>query len=262
MKNCLADAPPKFMLTRRASLIALIALSTLLLTVMMESVVTGQQRFSRKYPARKNIRLQLTNRTGTIEVQSWDRDEIKVEANMDSPAARIMPELTAESLVIDVVRDNKARTDIGDVNFHIYVPVNSEVDIETKRGNITVRDVQGARVRARVSLGGDIELTGIRSAEVRAENTTGNILFDGELASEGSYEFKTMQGDINIRIPADSTFRLVATAPFTRNIALGSFSNAGLSYIGDGRKVVGSVGDGRALLTITNYRGRISFIRR
>ncbi len=258
MNNSFPDSSQRKAKKLQRTLLALAAISILSLS----APAYGQQRFSREYPARKNVRFQLTNRFGTIEVKAWNRDRIRVEASMDSPAARFTPELTSDSLVIDVVRDNRSRTDVGDVNFTVYVPSDSTVDIETKRGNITVRDVQGAMVRARVSLGGDIELTGIRASQVMAENTMGNILFDGELASNGSYEFKTMQGDVSISIPADSAFRLIATAPFTRSITLGSFSNAGLNSIGDGRKVVGSVGDGRAQLTITNYRGRISFIRR
>jgi DUF4097 and DUF4098 domain-containing protein YvlB len=136
------------------------------------------------------------------------------------------------------------------------------VDIETRRGNITVRGVRGSMVRAHIYTSGDIELTGIRASRVMAENVSGDIFFDGELVGGGNYGFKTYKGNINIRIPADSEFRLTATATSSRNIALGSFSNAGLSFYGDGRKVEGSVGDGRALLTITNFQGSITFIRR
>ena len=80
--------------------------------------------------------------------------------------------------------------------------------------------------------------------------------------SGGTYDFQSIQGNINIRIPGDSAFRLVATAPLTRNITLGTFAGAGLSFISDGRKVVGNVGDGRASLNILNQRGGITFLRR
>lgn len=221
----------------------------------------AQRNFSRRYPARQNVRLELVNRFGRIEVLAWNKNEIKVTANMDSPAARFNPEQSADALVINVVSDNRGRGEIGDVNFQIWVPSNSTVEIVTRRGNIIIRDVSGTRVRAR-SFEGDIELTGIRATTVMAENLMGNITFDGEIASGGEYVFSSTQGDISISIPYNSAFRLVATAPMTRNIALGPFPSGGLNFIGEGRKVVGNVGDGGASLTVTNLRGSIKFFRR
>jgi hypothetical protein len=180
---------------------------------------------------------------------------------MDSPAARFNPEQSEDALVINVVNDNRGRGDFGDVNFQIWVPYSSTVEIVTRRGNIIVRDVGGTRVRAR-SFEGDIELTGIRAASVMAENTMGNITYDGEITSGGEYVFQSTQGDISISLPANAAFRLVATAPMTRNIALGPFPSGGLSFIGEGRKVVGNIGEGGGSLTVTNLRGSIKFFRR
>ncbi|HEX8746121.1 MAG TPA: hypothetical protein VF717_02920, partial [Pyrinomonadaceae bacterium] len=139
-----------------------------------------KKTFSRRYPASKTVRISLKNGYGTIVVQAWDRDEIKLAADMDSPVARVVPEVSSDSVEINVLRDNR-REDAGEVNFKIFVPVNSTVDIETRRGNITVRDVRGAMVRAHIYTSGDIELTGIRATVVMAENVSGDILFDGEL---------------------------------------------------------------------------------
>ncbi len=220
-----------------------------------------QKRFAQRYPVGRNARLQLTNRFGTITVEAWDRDEIKIVADMDSPVARFSPEQTDDGVTINVVRDNQGRMDVGDVNFHIYVPVNSIVDVETKRGNITVRNVQGAMVRAYVTAEGNIELTGIRAASVLAQNTMGDILFDGELTQKGKYEFKSTQGNMNLRLPADSSFSLIATVP-SREIDLGPFAGSGLRFVGDHRKVIGDVGNGGISLLIINQRGRFSFVRR
>jgi hypothetical protein len=90
----------------------------------------------------------------------------------------------------------------------------------------------------------------------------GDIFFDGNIQREGTYRFTSTRGNINLRIPFNSSFRLVATAPSTRNIALGSFSNAGMSLVSEGRRVIGKMGDGSASITVTNQRGSISFIRR
>src|SRR3989440_11310795 len=98
----------------------------------------GQQHLSRRYPARKNVRVELKNISGTITVESWNRDEIKLSATMESPSANVSPRQTGDGLIVDMMADNPGRRDFGDVNFKLQVPVNSSVDLETKSGQITV----------------------------------------------------------------------------------------------------------------------------
>jgi len=242
----------------RAALYIFTAFFLLLATSL---TVFAQQKVSRRFPAGKNVRIELKNLSGTIIVESWPRDEIRVTALMESPAAHFNPQQTDGGVVIDLVGDNRGRNDVGDVNFRIQVPVRCSVDLETRRGQITVTNIQGDLVRAHVSTSGDIELTGISAARVFASNIMGNIFFDGELASGGTYEFKSGQGDITIQIPPNCGFRLMATAP-AKKISMGEFYNKSMQWTGEGRKVVGDVGDGRASLTVTNYRGEIKFRRR
>lgn len=242
---------------------AILTVAALALFIFAQSAppAIAQQKFSKTYPARKNIRIRLNNMSGPITVEGWNKEQIKIGAMMEAPAARITPQMSDDGLVIDVVRDNQGRGDVGSINFKIFVPVNSVVDIETRYGDLTVTNVEGSMVRAHISLEGDISLTQIRSKTVMARNLSGDILFDGEILGDGVYTFQSAAGNINIRIPENSAFRLLATAPAAGNIALGSFANSGLSFIG-GRKVVGNVGNASAVLSIMNQRGNISFIRR
>ncbi|HEX8290103.1 MAG TPA: hypothetical protein VF570_00020, partial [Pyrinomonadaceae bacterium] len=203
----------------------------------------------------------LHNRSGTVEVIAWNKNRIRVSATMESPSAKLTPETGGDGVSIDVRREN--REDVGDINFKIQVPVDTIVDITTLRGNITVRNVHGQMVRASVSTEGDIELTGIRACTVVAENTVGNILFDAELLRGGTYVLNSTQGDIQLRITAESGFRLMAVAPRTRNIDLNGFAQMGeFEFFNEKRKVVGKVGDGGASLSTTNGRGSIVFMPR
>jgi hypothetical protein len=225
--------------------------------------VFAQHKFSKTYPARRNVRLQLNNRSGEIDVIGWGRDEIKITADMEAPAARFTPVLREDGLWIDVMNDTRGKEDVGDVNFRIQVPYGSTVDLETKRGNITVHNVQGAMVRAVVTTEGDINLTGIRASRVMASNISGNIFFDADLLRGGMYELRSTQGDINLRINAGSGFNLTATAPRTRNINLGEFAGRGSwDFQSNNRRVTGRVGDGSATLNTTNLRGSIVFVSR
>ena len=237
-------------------------LTAALLFALAAHPVSAQQRYARNFVARPNVRVQVVNLSGRISVEGWRRNEVKVTANLESPPARILPNVSENDVIINVVQANRGR-EIGDVNFMIFVPHNASVDLETKRGDITVRGLRGQMLRARVSTEGDIELTDISSAMVVAENTMGDILFDGDLLPNGNYTLASMQGNINIRIPANSAFRLNATAPLTRNINLGEFARLGFfNFMSGNRKVIGRTGDGRALLNVINQRGPIFFTRR
>lgn len=248
---------------RTPLLVAFAAVALLLFVLSPTATVFAQHKFSKTYPARRNIRLQLNNRSGTIEVVGWDRNEIKITADMEAPAARFTPVLTGDGLLIDVMNDTRGREDVGDVNFRIQVPSASTVDLETKRGNIIVHNIQGETVRAVVTTEGDINLTGIRANRVMASIISGNILFDADLMRGGMYELKSTQGDINLRINAGSGFTLTATAPRTRNINLGDFAKRGSwDFQSNNRRVVGTVGDGGAILNTTNLRGSIMFVSR
>jgi hypothetical protein len=242
--------------------------TTILLSVVFFFVslaatdICAQKRFSKTYTASKNVRLQLTNRTGTVTVEGWDKDQIQIAAYLEAPAANIVPVSLSGTILINVVRDNQGRNEVGNVNFLVRVPRGSSVDIETRMGNLNVSNVQGTLVRAHISSEGDITLTNIAALNVSAENVIGDIFYDGEVQTNGNYRFISMRGNINLRIPFNAGFKLVATAPSTRNINLGAFSNGSMNFINDGRRVRGQNGDGSASLSVTNQRGSISFIQR
>lgn len=223
--------------------------------------VAAQKRFSRTYPAGQNVRLELTNRTGTVTVEGWNRQEINISANLEAPAATIVPQSLSGTILVNVLRDNQGK-DVGNVNFLVRVPYSAVVDIETRIGNLIVTNIRSGRVRAHISSEGDITLTNIVATNVSAENGIGDIFFDGEIQENGNYRFSSMKGTINLRIPFTSSFRFVATAPSTRNISLGAFVNGNTNFLGDGRRVVGKTGDGSATLNVTNQRGTIGFLRR
>ena len=227
----------------------------------IEVSAQSPKKFSKIYPASKNVRLQLTNRTGTVIVEGWDREEINISAYLEAPAANIEPQSLSGTIYLNLVKDNQGR-EVGNVNFLVKVPYSATVDIETRMGNLSVSNVRGGLVRAHISSEGDITLTNIAAENVAAENGIGDIFFDGTIQTGGTYRFSSMRGNINLRIPFNSSFKLVATAPSTRSISLGEFSNSGMKFVGNGRSVVGQAGDGSSTISVTNHRGTIAFITR
>src|SRR5712692_7144077 len=115
----------------------------ILMPLFVSSVASAQQRVSRRFPAGKNVRLELKNIAGTITVETWQRDEIRVTATMDTHKVNFNPRQTDTGLVIDIAGDNRGRGDVGDMNFKIELPARSSVDLEKRRGNITASNIQG-----------------------------------------------------------------------------------------------------------------------
>jgi hypothetical protein len=240
--------------------------TTMLLAVVfflfaVSTVASAQKRFSRTYPAGQDVRLQLINKTGTVTVEGWNRQEVAISASMEAPAATIAPQSLSDTIVINLLKDNQGR-DTGNVNFVVRVPYNTKVDIETRIGNLQVSNVRSGLVRAHISSEGDIILTNIYAKAVAAENGIGDIFFDGEIQENGAYRFTSMKGNIAIRIPFTSSFKLQATAPSSRNITLGAFDNANLNRVSDGRRVIGTFNGGSATVNIVNQRGSIGFFSR
>jgi hypothetical protein len=161
-----------------------------------------------------------------------------------------------------MVKENYGRGDVGSVNFTIRVPYEASVDIETKGRKFECQ--QCSR-----SFGSREDLNQrrhyayqYRRPRVSADNGIGNIFFDGDLQPNGNYRFTSFSGDINLRVPFNSSFKLIATAPSTRSINLGSFASENMRFVGDGRRVTGQAGDGSSYITVMNQRGSIAFIRR
>jgi len=237
-----------------------VAVGALLALMSLSFTVLAQQKLSKRYPVPKNVRIELRNVSGTIVVESWNKDEIRLSATIESKKAHVVPRQSDQTLVVDVMSDNRGMGDVGDINFKLQVPANSSVDLETVRGNIYVSNITSGLVRAHVSSEGDIELTNITASHVIAQNVIGNIFFDGEFSRGGTYEFKSNKGDITIRIPGNSDFRLVAASP-ARKIALNDFWNNNFKNQ-DGRRITGDVGDGRSSVSVTNFSGQITFMRK
>ena len=247
----------RFLTPRPSVRAGVLAVGALLL---LTSVAWAQQQMSKRYVAGKNVRVELRNISGTIVVESWNKEEIKLSATIESKGTHVTPRQINDSIVVDVMSENRGKGDIGDINFKLQVPANSSVDVETRRGNIDVANIRSGLVRAYVSSEGDITLTNISATHVVAQNIIGDIFFDGEFSSGGTYEFKSTKGNITIRIPGDSKFRLVAASP-TKQIKLNDFWNNGFKTQ-DGRKYVGDVGDGRSSVSVTNFSGSITFLRK
>ena len=77
--------------------------------ILSPGVVNAQQKISKRYPGGKNVRIELRNISGTVVVESWNKDEIRLTAIIESKKAHVVPKQVDECLMIDVMSD-KSRT--------------------------------------------------------------------------------------------------------------------------------------------------------
>jgi DUF4097 and DUF4098 domain-containing protein YvlB len=126
------------------------------------------------------------------------------------------------------------------------------LDIQSVDGGITVRDVVGALTVQGVD--GDVRLEEITSSAVRVTTVDGNIHFSGAIAGNGTYSFKTHDGDIGIR-PTGALNATVSVSTFS-----GDFESASPVTINgsqDGKRFSFTVGSGSARLDLEAFDGQI-----
>ena len=109
--------------------------------------------------------------------------------------------------------------------------VSRAVEVSCLSGDVSVSDSMGP-VRV-VSISGDVEARNVRTASpgdsfeassqsgdvmiervghgrVTGSAVSGNLLYTGALARGGSYDFRTISGDVTMELPADASFSLHA----------------------------------------------------
>jgi DUF4097 and DUF4098 domain-containing protein YvlB len=93
----------------------------------------------------------------------------------------------------------------SDVNVH---SVNGQVELNVKSGVVNARSISGgvhvtgARGRAAIdSVSGDCVLEGGDFTEVEMRAVSGDVRFVGAISGQGSFDFKTHSGDIELRLP-------------------------------------------------------------
>jgi len=79
-----------------------LAVGALLALMSLSSIGLAQQQMSKRYPVGKNVRIELRNISGTITVESWNKDEIRLSATIESKGTHVTPKQINDSLVVDV----------------------------------------------------------------------------------------------------------------------------------------------------------------
>lgn len=121
--------------------------------------------------------------------------------------------------------------------------------------DVTVRGATG-EVRAE-TVNGEIRLERIESSEVDANTVNGDIVYDGTIRKNGSYNFATHSGDVTVTVP-DGTDATVAVSSFQ-----GDFESSFPVTLRErrGRRFNFTLGGGSARVNLESFQGTIRLVR-
>jgi DUF4097 and DUF4098 domain-containing protein YvlB len=242
----------------------------------------------------------LHNPNGTVVVKAWTKPEVMVVATRASDQVEVDSTQTGNrvDIMTHPVSANAAPDGLR-ADFEIRVPEDAELQIHDDTGAVTVNSVLGdmnvetvgagvdladaagyltvktidgpfqcERCAGRIevsSISGNFRLTDLRSYQVRAQTSKGNILFSGEFMPNGMYELKNYSGVIEVRFSPGDSFDLSATSlkgKVNNEAKLSPPSHQQHFYSKFNNSLFGSFNAGRAKVELSSFDGTINILKR
>lgn len=151
---------------------------------------------------------------GGVRVEGWDKNEILVRAKVSTHAtsesdARAM----AQEIELDLGRTIRAegprtgRHEGWSVSYRVFVPRNSNLDLKSVNGGISIEDVSG-EIGFRTTNGG-VHLTGL-AGDVNGSTTNGGVKIEltGDSWEGDGLDVRTTNGAVKIAVPDNYNARL------------------------------------------------------
>ncbi len=242
--------------------------------VISEKAGYETERFEQTYPFSSNGKISISNINGSITVEAWDKNEIKLESVKNGESKERLAEV---KLKIDAGQTLfSVETDYGSwqngrngnwgknggniqVDFHLYVPKNAYLDeIETINGTVNISNMQNFTKASAVN--GEVRAVNLRgSADISTVNGTTVAEFDS-LQSTDKIALSTVNGRVNLAIPSDADATIKAeTVNGGINNEFGLPVKKG-KYVG--RDLYGKLGTGTVKITLESVNGPLNITRK
>lgn len=229
------------------------------------------ERFSQTYPLSANGRVNVSNVNGPVTVEGWDRSEVKLEYVKTADTKERLSEV---EIKIDARADSfSVETDYGDrkdghrwksndklkVEYRLMVPRGAVLDeAETVNGSVTVSGMTNSIEASAVN--GQVTSSNVRgTAKLSTVNGGVNADLD-EVASGSNLELETVNGQVMLTIPSDSSAVIKADSlngdirnDFGLTVRKGRFV---------GRDLYGRLGSGNAQIRLSSVNGGLTISRK
>lgn len=184
---------------------------------------TLEETFKKSFPLQPGGRVEVENVNGNITIESWDKNEVYVEAEKHVRAGdRQDAERVMEALKIEIEqRDNEiiiitrhprkghggfwdwvfGENVSAEVSYKISVPKKCDLEATSTNGGVYVSNVEGT-IRLRTT-NGKIDAAALKGL-VSARTTNGSVKVEiKEVTSAEEMEFLTTNGSVTLYIPSN-----------------------------------------------------------
>ncbi len=231
------------------------------------------EKIDQTYPLNPNGRVRVSNINGSIVIEAWDRNEVRLEAMKTADSRESLAEVEikvdarADSFSVESDYGNWRNRNKGDwgkdrklvVDYHLWVPRGALLDeIETVNGSVTVSDFTNFTKVSAVN--GTVKAANLRGT-ANLSTVNGEVSADFDRLESGSkITLSTVNGRVNLAIPSDSN------ATVRANSLNGQISNQfGLpvrkgQYVG--RDLYGRLGAGDVQIKLSSVNGPLTVDRK
>ncbi len=239
------------------------------------SVLGGgeKEEFHKSYALSAGGSVRLHNINGDVQIKTWDKNEVKVDAIKHADDKEMLDELKiivdATSDLVDIDTqypdDNEGHGGHGLwVEYTITVPKGVNLDmIKTVNGDI---DISGVGGKLNVStVNGTVRVSDIQN-ECRLETVNGKIHAEcASLKSESDIKLKSVNGGIAVNLPANSSVDIKAktlSGHISNDFGLvSSRDDDEHSFVKIGDSLDGKIGSGGAHLDAETVNGAIKILK-
>ncbi len=185
----------------------------------------------------------------------------------DIAVTRIAGELTVSTTSGDVTvthadRLLSAKTISGDIELR-DVKAEGLLEAASISGDVTATNVTARRLDVG-SMSGTATVRNAQTSATSAKSLSGDVVFDGTLASGGRYEFQSQSGSVRLSLDGRTGFNLEART-FSGSVRSDlPLQTAGVSSSGRraNRALSGTFGDGSATVSATSFSGSVVITKR
>ena len=242
-------------------------------TVVQTNRFDETERFAQTYPFSANGRVSVSNVNGSVTIDTWDRNEVKLEyvktADTKENLAEVEIKIDARQDVFSIEtyygvwqrRNSGERKNYGklQVEYHLTVPRNAVLnEIETVNGSVSITG--GGSLTKASSVNGQVRAINLRgTANLSTVNGTVEADFD-QLQTGSRISLNTVNGTVNLVVPSD------ANATVKADTVNGNIVNDfGLpirkgEYVG--RDLHGRVGSGDVQIRLNSVNGTLAIKRK
>lgn len=143
-------------------------------------------------PLKADARLSVSNVSGSIEVETWGKNELQLTGTLAPEVEKLVIEGDSGNLTIEVKLPKRSRRS-GDTILKLKVPAGIELDAEGVSADVRAKGLKGPVEASTVS--GDITLD-VASTRVEAESVSGDVLVT---APNAEVRAESVSGDITLR---------------------------------------------------------------